>query len=126
MKTSRWILLLAALFAAALLGAFALKHAGGARLACVYLDGELIRTLDLAAVTGEYQFTVECAAGYNVLAVRPGGICVREADCHDNTCVKQGWLEGGITPIVCLPHGLVIRIEAPEFAPEPELDAIAG
>ena len=126
MKTSRWIVLLAALFACAVLGAALVKNAGGGRVARIYQDDRLVREISLDDVESEYEIMIECATGYNVVALRPGGIRVAAADCHDNTCVKQGWLEGGLTPIVCLPHGLVIRVETPVTAPEPEIDAVAG
>lgn len=107
-----WISVLAALFIAAVVGAYALK-AGGTegRIARVYSGGEVIREIDLSAVDAGYEFIVECPEGYNVISVKNGAICVSSANCSDHTCMKQGWLTGGMTPIVCLPHELVIQLE---------------
>lgn len=123
------VTVLAVIFVAAIVADNIVSRPVKGMVARVYLDGEMIHEVDLSAVTEGYEFTVECAEGYNVVSVRPGGICVSSADCSDNTCVKQGWLAGGYTPIVCLPHGLVIRMEAPEeAAPSDEMpfDVIAG
>ena len=86
---------------------------GGSRgtVANVYQNGVCIRSIDLAAVTEGYTFTVTDEAGENVVEVAPGRIRVLSADCPDQVCVRMGWLSDAAAPIVCLPHRLVIRIE---------------
>ena len=78
--------------------------------AIIVQDGVLIESLNLSSVNKPYTLTVECEAGKNVIAVENGRICVIEADCPDGLCVGQGWLSSGTTPIVCLPHRLVIEL----------------
>ena len=94
------------------------------RVARVSVDGVVVREIDLAAVTGEESFEVEAGGGRNTITLRPGGICVSEADCPDQVCVKRGWLEGGAAPIVCLPHRLVITLVS--GGSEDALDAVSG
>lgn len=111
-KTRTWIVILAAaavLFAA--LSAWALLRPAAGKIANIYLDGELIKSVDLAAVDGAYSFTVESAGGVNIIEVEPGRIRVSNADCPDGVCVRHGWLSDSAEPIVCLPHRLVIRLE---------------
>ena len=48
--------------------------------------------------------------GSNTIQVEPGRIRVLEADCPDQVCVRQGWISDEVTPIVCLPHRLVIQV----------------
>lgn len=86
------------------------RGSGGA-YAKVYLDGELVRSIDLNAVALPYEFTVESSRGYNRVLAEHGRISVIEADCPDHLCIKQGAIENDAIPIVCLPHRLVIRIE---------------
>ena len=88
----------------------------------VYQDGELIESIVLANVVEPYSFTVECEDGMNVIALDSGRIRVADADCPDLSCVRQGWHSGGASPIVCLPHRLVIEFER---LGESQLDAIA-
>ena len=47
--------------------------------------------------------------GYNLIQIRDGTVCVSEADCHDQTCVRMGALKSDYLPIVCLPHKLIVR-----------------
>ena len=82
---------------------------GEADEAAIVLDGELINSISLSAVGEPYFITVESDQGLNVVAVEYGRIRVLEADCPDGSCVKQGWRSSGATPIVCLPHRLVIE-----------------
>ena len=91
----------------------------------VYFRGEAIFSapLDEDAV---YVFTVESGAvtrydeladyrDYNILAVSEGKVCVREADCRSQDCVRHGAADWG--EIVCLPHALRIEVEGEEAQP---------
>ena len=100
-----------------------------AATARVYSDGELVRSLDLSEVEEPYTFTVEFAEGINVIAVEYGRVCVAEANCSDGSCIRQGWVSGGVTPIVCLPHRLVIELDdsgSGGTADLQEVDAVVG
>lgn len=111
-STKFWIAVIAALLVVSAAAAYALSSAaGGARSARVYLDGELLRTIDLDRVRESDRFTVEDGGGgVNVVEVEPGRIRVSEANCPDGVCVRRGWSSDGAAPIVCLPHRLVIEV----------------
>lgn len=120
-----WAAALLLLFLGAAGAAWRLSQGeAGGRLARVYQDGRLIEEIDLAQVEAPYELRVETEAGSNTLCVSREGICVQAADCADQTCVRQGWLRGGLTPIVCLPHRLVICLEEAETTGA--LDGVAG
>ena len=124
-KNGFWIAVVSALFAGALLWTLLSRQAAApGTVASVRVDGQEVLRLDLSAVTGEQRREIRTEKGVNTVAVRPGAICVIDADCPDQVCVRQGWLTGGSAPIVCLPHRLVITLEAggDEEAP----DAVAG
>ena len=121
LKSNRfWIILLGVLLLLSAAAAFTFRQSP-ANLACIYQDGKLIHKLDLSVVAEPYIIIVECDAGVNVVAVENGRVCVSEADCPDGSCVRQGWLSGGVTPIVCLPHRLVIELERSEVT---DVDAV--
>ena len=103
--------------------AMILLRQGPANRANIYLDGELVETLDLSPVAEPYSITIESEAGTNTITVENGRICVSSADCPDGSCIRQGWISGGATPIVCLPHRLIIELEN---ATPPAVDAVAG
>lgn len=92
-------------------------------VAKIYVDGELVREIDLEQLLEETEFTIETDGGTNVIRARHGAICMAEADCPDQTCVKQGWIRGSATPIVCLPHRVVIQLETSQAQ---EIDIITG
>ena len=123
MKSNKfWIVLLSAILLVSVITAATLRH-GTANQAYIYLDGKLIESLNLSEITEPYSFAVESETGINVITVENGRICVSEADCPDGSCVRQGWISGGATPIVCLPHKLVIELETTS---SPDVDAVAG
>lgn len=122
-----WIAALSVIFAMAIGSILMMKNVGKqATVARIYRSGELISEIDLSAVINPYNFTITSDKGMNTISVRRGGISVSDADCSDHTCVRQGWLETGVTPIVCLPHELVIQLEKGEAATDAAFDAVAG
>lgn len=94
-------------------------------LAEIYLNGTCIQTIQLSEVDIPYSFAVKGENGTNIIFVEQGRICVSEADCPDQICVHQGWVSGGITPIVCLPNKLVIQFKV-DNAEQNDTAAIDG
>lgn len=110
MKTDRlYLLFLGAIAAlcvlcAALIPLFAQPGA----TADILQNGTLLRTVSLDEPG---VFTVPAPnGGSNTITVDNGSICVSHATCPDQVCVRQGWVNTDMTPIVCLPNGLVIQI----------------
>ena len=91
--------------------------------ALVYSDGTLVERLELAGITEPYDINVDSGMGTNIITVERGRIRISEANCPDNSCVRLGWISGGYTPIVCLPHRLVITLEG---SGDNGVDAIVG
>lgn len=112
LKTRTWIALVCA--AALISSVLSLRLLTGRRegtVVEVMQDGAVIREIDLSRVSAEYAFTVTCPdGGENTILVQPGRICVSAADCPDQVCVRQGWLSNQATPVVCLPHRLILRV----------------
>ena len=118
-----WITLLCGVLLISIVIAFLMQRTSSS-VAIIYYEGKLLERVDLAAVTKPYNITVDSGDdGYNIISIERGRICVSEADCSDKSCVRQGWVSGGIVPIVCLPHRLVIRMEDSKT---PEFDAVVG
>jgi len=122
MKNSRFWILVVAMTAVMCLVGMALipTFVETGTVAEVRQDGTLLHTLPLDEPT---QLTIDAPnGGKNSIVVRSGRICVAHADCPDQVCVDQGWVDTADTPIVCLPHGLVIEIKGGEQ----NVDAAAG
>ncbi len=122
LKTRTWIIIIAAAAVIlAVLTAVTLNLKRDSAKVEVVQDGTVIRDIDLSTVTSEYSFDVVWRdGGVNTVTVQPGRICVSHADCPDLICVHRGWLSGEVTPIVCMPHHLVIRV-----AGTTDLDAVS-
>lgn len=115
MKTKVIALLL--IGAVAVSGAVLLLRDGTAegRVARITRDGVLLEEIDLDKVDKPYSFVLEDESGANTVQVEQGRIRVSEADCPDQVCVNRGWIADGTTPIICLPHKLMIEIVGGEL-----------
>lgn len=54
--------------------------------------------------------TVTTDLGTNVIEIKDGQVHVEEADCPNQDCVHQGWIDAAGQQIVCLPHKLTVDI----------------
>ena len=84
----------------------------------IYKNGELYEAFDLMSVSKAYTIDLEG----NKILVEPEGVSVKEADCPDRLCVKQGRINMPGHSIVCLPNRVVIEISDGESG----VDAVAG
>ena len=112
MKAKHWIfLLLGILFISLLL--LCLPHLFSPRhpVAEIYQDGVLIEVVNLDTTTEPISIPVIYEDKENILVASNGGIRMESANCPDKLCVHQGEIRTGGTPIVCLPHRLVIQIK---------------
>ena len=117
-----WILIFCGVLAVSAVAALVLRQIPASH-ARIYQDGFLIESLDLAVITEPYEITVSNENGFNIIEVERGRIRVNQADCRDGICTRQGWVSSGVTPIVCLPNRLVIRLEGSSGS---DIDAVVG
>ena len=54
--------------------------------------------------------TVTTDLGTNLIEIKDGRVHVEEADCPNQDCVRQGWIDAAGQQIVCLPHKLTVDI----------------
>lgn len=54
--------------------------------------------------------TVSTDLGTNLIKIKDGRVHVEEADCPNQDCVHQGWIDAAGEQIVCLPHKLTVGI----------------
>lgn len=108
------------LAAAALLVYFALGRHGEAAAVQVWQDGVLQAEYPLAV---DREFVV--GGGYhNTVRIENGRVCIHDADCPGQDCVKSGWQEESGRSIVCLPNRLELRLVGGSGAPE--VDGVTG
>ena len=104
------ILLVLAAVGAAIFLLFPRDNDGGT-IARITLDGAVVAEIDLSRQTAPDTMTVKGKSGLtNTILVEPGRIRGDKADCPDQICVHQGFIDNGTVPIVCLPNKLIIEI----------------
>ena len=117
MKTKIFAAILAA--AALISLAFLLLRPHDGASAEIYVDGELLCTIDLDTLTEP----LEIPAGEgNVVLAEKGRVRMLSADCPDKLCVQMGWSDSPARPIVCLPNRVTVVITGKNG----EQDAVIG
>lgn len=95
-------------FVSVCLSVYILRHSDRQTVEIVH-DGAVLYTFDLNRAEDQEIRVTSADGGYNLIVIKDGTICISEADCPDQTCVKMGVLKSDYLPIVCLPHKLIVR-----------------
>ena len=99
-------------------------RAGGTRVD-IFIGGELYNSVALNGQSAE--FLIDTGCGFNAVSIfsdeNGNGVAVSDADCPGRDCVRAGKITKRGQTIICLPHRLLVRIEAD--AGEGEVDAVA-
>lgn len=48
----------------------------------------------------------------NIVTVRSGKVFMKDANCPDKLCVKQGSISSNGESIICLPHRVIVKVTA--------------
>lgn len=101
------VLLTIALLSSFGIHTFAMKDG---KTAIVMVDGQIYRTLNL---NENVELEIEGVdGGKNILVIEDGNAYMKDADCPDKVCVHQGKISRSNETIVCLPHKVVVVIQA--------------
>lgn len=93
-------------------------------VARIEVNNRLYKRINLKDVEEPYQIKISQEGGrYNIIRVEQGRIRMSDANCPNKLGVQVGWLSRPGEMAVCLPHRVVITIEAGER--EPEVDGVA-
>ena len=83
---------------------------GGAAASTIVVtqDGKEVLRRPLAM---ENTYDIAQADGsLNVIAVENGAVYMKDANCRDGLCIRQGKMRNGAKTIVCLPHKVVVQL----------------
>lgn len=93
------------------------QHEG--KVAVIEVDGKLVGNFSLE----EDRFIpVDGKLGTTRVEIVDNGVRVLDSPCPHKLCVKSGTISKSGETLVCLPNGVVIRIEGEE---EPSVDAVS-
>ena len=76
----------------------------------IEVDGKVYADYDMDEFGGIIPISTP-NGGENRLWVQEDLVFMDDANCPDQTCVKQGVIRDSTVPIVCLPHKVIVRIE---------------
>lgn len=95
--------------------------AGDEIVAVIIQDGEVIREITLTGHEENEQFIIEGQGSqYNLMEVDDERIRIKEDNSPDQVGVNMGWKDTPGETIVCLPHKLLVEIQAKDSAPQEE------
>lgn len=77
----------------------------------VKVDGEVVGVYPLSE---DRETVIRTENGTNTLVIKDGTAYLKDADCPDKLCVKQGKISKTGKIIICLPHKLIVEIVAGE------------
>lgn len=118
MKSKKlWIAVCIVIFLVGIIGSLWLIFKPHSQTVQIIQDGKVLYTIDLEK-SEDQTIEVEYQGSKNVIQIQDHQICVIDAECPDQTCVKMGELKSSAAPIVCLPNKLVVK-----FAETDEIDA---
>ena len=96
-----------------------LTHEGN--VAVVLIDGNEVVRFSLSE---DREYIIETEKGKNTLVIKDGKADIVLADCPDGVCVDHKPISKVRETIVCLPHGVVVVIEASQAATD-DIDMVA-
>lgn len=82
----------------------------GKNYASIQIDGKEVEKITLGQ-SSKKQYTYETEYGLNIIEVDNEKVHMHEADCDDQICVRQGYIENSGEMIVCLPNRFVVEIK---------------
>ena len=109
MKNRKIIIAVMLIFAVSLCASFQILRRSEKETVEVVQDGAVLYVFDLNQAENQEIRVPSADGGYNLVVIKDGTVCISEADCSDQTCVKTGELKSDYLPIVCLPHKLIVR-----------------
>lgn len=115
MKPKHWLLLFGTILLLCITSVLLLhRYHPNALVAEIYQDGALVQTIDLTALEEPQEILLTNGEKENRILAENGQIAMLSANCPDHLCVRQGPIQNGVYPIVCLPNKVVIKLVSAE------------
>ena len=82
---------------------------GGNKEVVIKVENEVYARHKLDDVIDE-TYVIETDLGRNVVYIKDGEVWIHEANCPDDTCVRDGRISEPGEILVCLPHRVVVEV----------------
>ena len=81
-------------------------------VAVISQNGVILHEIDLTTIKEpELIHIPNTDGGENIVRIEAGRVCMEQASCPDQVCVKQGYIKNGALPITCLPNKVIVTIQ---------------
>ena len=75
-------------------------------------NGVILHKIDLTTIKEPKLIHISNSnGGENIVRIETGRVCMEQASCPDQVCVKQGYIKNGALPITCLPNKVIVTIQ---------------
>ncbi|MBN2882396.1 MAG: NusG domain II-containing protein [Clostridia bacterium] len=91
------------------IGAYVLTAGDSHVYAEIYLESDLIKTIDLSEGLDRH-FSIEARPNVVFHQTADGRIRFEDSDCPDKVCINAGYLSISGQFAACLPNGLILKI----------------
>ncbi len=89
------------------------QTAGTVYTAVISVNQEVVKRVVLTGHEGKEAFVIQISdLASNTIEVDGKAIRIKAATCKDQVCVRMGWISRPGQTVVCLPHRLLIEIQA--------------
>ncbi len=85
-----------------------LRPAADSLTAAIIVDGNVVETVDLSALSGD---VIRSVNGCEI-TVTPDGVRMTAADCPDKLCVRTGAIRAAGESIACVPNRVVVILRS--------------
>ena len=81
-------------------------------VAVISQNGVILHEIDLTNIKEPELINISNTdGGENIVRIEAGRVCMEQASCPDQVCVKQGYIKNGALPITCLPNKVIVTIQ---------------
>ena len=99
MKHRIILIIIAVIFILGVIGSVLVLTSPPSSVIRVVSHGEVVRVIDLSTAE-DMAFEIGSGGHHNTVEIKDHRVCVSDADCPDQTCVRMGWLSSSAMPIV--------------------------
>ncbi|HHY41887.1 MAG TPA: NusG domain II-containing protein [Thermoanaerobacterales bacterium] len=86
--------------------------ADGKSYVLIEVNGKLYQKVSLGETGPNLKISVPVANGENIVEIERDRVRMLSAQCPDQDCIRQGWINRPGQMIVCLPNKMVIKIQS--------------
>jgi len=90
----------------------------GKTYAVIEVNGKIFQKISLGSDGPNLKIHVPVTSGENIFEIDRARVRMLSAQCPDQDCIRQGWINRPGQIIVCLPNKIVVKIQNDRYTNE--------